>query len=70
MKIIGALLSLAGVLAVAYGTVATCGMFARGNPTLRGLLAFLFLGGGVALLGIGNRLQGRGMLGRRRPKGS
>ena len=70
VKVIGAVLSLAGVLVVALGAVVTCGMLAGGRPTLRGLLPFLLIGGGVVLLWIGNRLQGWGMLGRQKQKGS
>ncbi len=70
MKVIGAVLSLAGVLVVVIGAVVTCGTLAGARPTLGSLLPFMLIGGGVALLWIGNRLQGWGMLGRQKQKGS
>ena len=68
MKILGALLSLTGVLAIALGVVSLCGFAAEARPSFRAPMPFLLLGGGLVLLWVGNRLQGWGMLGRRKPK--
>ncbi len=66
LNVLGGLLSASGVLLFIVGAILALGTLAGTLHTGKVLLAILGLGGGLALLWAGNRLQGYGMFGKRK----
>ncbi len=69
MKVLGGLLSVTGVLLFIVGVILALGTLSGTLHAGRVLLAILGLGGGLALIWTGNRLQGYGMFGKRKKGG-
>ena len=69
MKLLGGVLSVTGVLLFIVGGFSACGTVLGKLQTMNVLLAILGLGGGLALIWAGNRLQGYGMIGKRKKVG-
>ena len=66
LKVLGGLLSIAGVPLFVVGVISAFGTLSGTLHTAEVLLAILGLGGGLALIWAGNRLQGYGMRGKRK----
>ena len=69
VKVVGAIVSLVGVLVFAYGLFAGIALLSNGQRTWFALLPPSLLAIGLALVWTGNRLQGWGLLSRRAPNG-
>jgi len=65
-NLVGAILSLAGVLVFAYGLVAGIALVIDGRRRWIALLPPLLLAAGFVLIWIGNRMQGWGLLRKRK----